>query len=69
MHAAPKLAFDPVARFTRVAPDDEAQRASTRSFRTHGANQRRPQPRDRLMIEGIVPGLAADAISAEQLCG
>ena len=30
MHAAPKLAFDPVARFTRVAPDDEAQRASTR---------------------------------------
>src|SRR5215204_2960005 len=67
MDASRELTLDPVTRFTGVAPDDEAKVAVAARLASHRPHQRSAQPRNGLMIERIVPGLAAHAVGAEQM--
>jgi hypothetical protein len=66
--AAPQLAFDPFARFPRVAADQKSQRPLCSGVLTgaHRADERGSEPCDGLVIEGIFAGGAPDAVRAEK---
>ena len=66
-NAAGELTRDPVTRFARVAADDEAQRlADAMAMGSHGPNEGAAETRHRLMIEWMLAGLAANAVSSEK---
>jgi hypothetical protein len=58
-----EFGFDPLARFTRVASDEQARRAGRGG---QGANQSRSQTPHGRPIQRVTPGDAAHTISAEQ---
>jgi hypothetical protein len=64
--AARQLALDPLARLPRVASDENPQRPTGM---THRAHERAAEASDRLMVERIFAGLAANAIGAEEPLG
>jgi hypothetical protein len=41
-------------------------RGRTLALRSHGPHERRPEPRDRLVVERVLARTAADAISTEE---
>ena len=65
-----ELAGDPIARFARIAANDEAQGCvqggARRTEAHHAADDRTSQSRDGLMVEWILAGLAAHAIGSKQ---
>ena len=65
-HATRELTFDPLARFPRIAPGDEAELPA---FGAHRAHQRRAQPRYGFVIERELARLSANAISTEESVG
>ena len=68
--AARELSLDPLARFSRVAPDQKSEwtlAVRRPAGRAHGSNEGRPQPRHRLVIERVVPRLPSYAISAKKM--
>src|SRR5207248_6478439 len=60
--AAAELPLDPVTGFARIAPDDEPER----TVPSHRAHERGAKPGDGFMIEGIIAGLASDAVGPEK---
>src|SRR5262249_62210054 len=56
--------FDPLSRFARVAPDDEARGATEPPSQFN--RQRMTDPLDRRPVERVLAGHASDAIRAKE---
>ena len=65
-----EITLDPLARFSRIASDDEPQRAdgkiTVRMRATHGPYESGAEPGNGVVVEGMLTGPAANTIGTEQ---
>src|SRR5262249_6230093 len=67
MYASSELTLHPLARLACVAADDEAQRpGDAGGVSSQRAHEGRAEPRDRLVVERVLAGLAANAVGSEE---
>src|SRR3954470_7405289 len=69
MHAARKLAFNPLSRLSGVAADDEAQGPRRAARVLHRPHERAADAGNGFMVQRVFSGFTAHAVSAKQSMG